>query len=66
MGLMVFMTVLHADLALRIGTPRAAETAVVRAIEVGSSSADIPEIRERIDWLRKFLKDAGHGHRPLD
>ena len=53
------VTVLFAELATRIGSPRAADDMITQALTLSSGCQDDPKIREYVVWLRYRLHSDG-------
>jgi hypothetical protein len=49
------MTVSYAELAAKLGTPRAADNAIKKAIELAAPREDDAKIHEYVAWLRTRL-----------
>jgi hypothetical protein len=60
-GQRLVITVLHAELAARLGTPSIAQEAIQTAIQAGRESEQNPQIREYIDWLKHRLETIVRG-----
>jgi hypothetical protein len=53
LSVVLVTTVLHADLAAKLGRPSAADGAVRKAIKLAAPLADDPKLRGYVEWLQK-------------